>query len=749
MPITTTHQQDTALFVAAFFDEMVRWGVCEVVVSPGSRSTALAMAAYELEQRRPQDLRVYVDIDERGAAFLGLGLAKASGRPVALVCTSGTALANYYPAVIEAETSRVPLIVLSGDRPPQLQGLGAPQTTDQLKAYGSHVRSFRAMPTPRGRDRDIAFARQAAREAVLAALGPTATLAPYREPAPVKEGLREPATTGALDGTDAAVAAASLGKHAAPSADSGVPALSTDPARTVALSMDSASAVALSTDPGATVAMPATLAVTASADVSAWGIADGHAATAAEEPERPQPVFYNEAGDIVNYNPNLQVASRACMHLAGPVHVNFPFDAPLKPDFAGADLQAMQRAAHDCFALGARNASIAPKDGALLDLGPLVGPAGTLPPSSIEAIERLLWKRPSLVLAGEGSCETVAEAEEILAWARKLSLPVLADPLSGLRSIDDPLIIDNYDNLCARADCPVPEVVIRFGRYPVSKSATALLERVRPVSLTVDVAETRDFNAATDVFVGTTPLGFVRSGWRAEGRKAQHRFADAWVALNDEARLRILAVEWDGVATHDSEATEGAYVRSLLELAPEGSCLFSANSMSIRAVDTFYVKDGKPLAVMANRGQNGIDGVVSTAVGAAQHFAQTTFLTGDFTLLHDLSGLALQREMLLQRRGSAETPSLVIVLLNNNGGAIFDMLPQASADPYFERLFLAPQDVRFTEAAAAFGIPSASVHTVGAFRSAYEQFLGTPGISLIEVALPLRGVRDRYAPYQR
>ncbi|MEE0582596.1 MAG: thiamine pyrophosphate-binding protein, partial [Adlercreutzia sp.] len=180
MPITTTHQQDTALFVAAFFDEMVRWGVCEVVVSPGSRSTALAMAAYELEQRRPQDLRVYVDIDERGAAFLGLGLAKASGRPVALVCTSGTALANYYPAVIEAETSRVPLIVLSGDRPPQLQGLGAPQTTDQLKAYGNHVRSFRAMPTPRGRDRDIAFARQAAREAVLAALGPTATLAPYR-----------------------------------------------------------------------------------------------------------------------------------------------------------------------------------------------------------------------------------------------------------------------------------------------------------------------------------------------------------------------------------------------------------------------------------------------------------------------------------------------------------------------------------------------------------------------------------------
>ena len=201
------------------------------------------------------------------------------------------------------------------------------------------------------------------------------------------------------------------------------------------------------------------------------------------------------------------------------------------------------------------------------------------------------------------------------------------------------------------------------------------------------------------------------------------------------------------MATHDSEAVEGAYVRSLLELAPEGSCLFSANSMSIRAVDTFYVKDGKPLAVMANRGQNGIDGVVSTAVGAAQHFAQTTFLTGDFTLLHDLSGLALQREMLLQRRGPEGTPSLVIVLLNNNGGAIFDMLPQASDDPYFERLFLTPQDVEFGAAAQAFGVPHRLVETVAEFDAAYDEALGVPGISLVEVRVPLEGLPERYAPY--
>ena len=121
-----THSQVTALWTASFFDELVRCGVRAAVVSPGSRSTPLAMAAYELSCRRPADLRVFVDVDERGAAFLGLGMAKASGRPVVLICTSGTATANYYPAVIEAETSRVPLIALTGDRPPRLQGLGAP-----------------------------------------------------------------------------------------------------------------------------------------------------------------------------------------------------------------------------------------------------------------------------------------------------------------------------------------------------------------------------------------------------------------------------------------------------------------------------------------------------------------------------------------------------------------------------------------------------------------------------------------------
>ena len=151
--------------------------------------------------------------------------------------------------------------------------------------------------------------------------------------------------------------------------------------------------------------------------------------------------------------------------------------------------------------------------------------------------------------------------------------------------------------------------------------------------------------------------------------------------------------------------------------------------------------------MLCNRGLNGIDGTVSTALGAAQRFAQTTFVTGDLTLLHDLNALALQRELRVQREVGGPAPSIVIVLLNNDGGGIFDMLPQKSEDPYFERLFLTPQEVDFQAAAQAFAVPYRRADSVAAFDEAYSELLGTPGISLIEVRVPLSGLKDRYAPY--
>ncbi|MHB1876366.1 MAG: 2-succinyl-5-enolpyruvyl-6-hydroxy-3-cyclohexene-1-carboxylic-acid synthase [Streptosporangiaceae bacterium] len=129
----------TAL-ATAVVDELIRCGLRDAVLAPGSRSAPLAM---ELHRRSlAGDLRLHVRIDERSASFLALGLAKSGGRPVVVTCTSGTAAAHFHAAVIEADESAVPLLVLTADRPPELRGTGANQTIDQLKLYGSAVRWF-------------------------------------------------------------------------------------------------------------------------------------------------------------------------------------------------------------------------------------------------------------------------------------------------------------------------------------------------------------------------------------------------------------------------------------------------------------------------------------------------------------------------------------------------------------------------------------------------------------------------------
>ena len=148
-----------------FWAELVACGVTDVVVSPGSRSTPLAVAA-----RNQEGLRVTVQLDERVGGFCALGMAKASGRPVALVCTSGTAAANYLPAVVEAHHSGVPLVVCTADRPPELRDAGAGQTIDQVKLYGDHVRWY--AETPCDFDDPDYFARLAVRAATTAGAGP-------------------------------------------------------------------------------------------------------------------------------------------------------------------------------------------------------------------------------------------------------------------------------------------------------------------------------------------------------------------------------------------------------------------------------------------------------------------------------------------------------------------------------------------------------------------------------------------------
>lgn len=180
---------NTAL-ASAFVEELARGGVRRAVVSPGSRSTPLAVALW-----RQPEIEVSVILDERSAAFFALGAAQATGAPVALLCTSGTAAANYHPAICEADDSAVPLVVLTADRPPELRGIGAGQTIDQIKLYGESVRWFCEVGTHQADDDGLLHYRSIACRALAAAGGET-------RPGPVHLNLpwREPLAPLAVDG---------------------------------------------------------------------------------------------------------------------------------------------------------------------------------------------------------------------------------------------------------------------------------------------------------------------------------------------------------------------------------------------------------------------------------------------------------------------------------------------------------------------------------------------------------------------
>ena len=130
---------ESTAIAGVVIDRLLAHGVTDVVLAPGSRSTPLALRLAAAE--RVGAIRLHVRIDERSAAFLAVGIAKVSGQPVAVVCTSGTAVANLAPAVVEAAYSGLPLIVITADRPPELRGVGANQTIDQVGFFGQQVRT--------------------------------------------------------------------------------------------------------------------------------------------------------------------------------------------------------------------------------------------------------------------------------------------------------------------------------------------------------------------------------------------------------------------------------------------------------------------------------------------------------------------------------------------------------------------------------------------------------------------------------
>ena len=185
---------------SAFTEELARCGVKQAVVSPGSRSTPLAVALW-----RQAGIEVTIALDERSAGFFALGAAQASGLPVAVLCTSGTAAANYHPAVAEADLSNVPLIVLTADRPPELRDIGAGQTIDQIKLFGESVRWFCEVGNHDADDAGLLHFRSISCRAFASAAGD-----PRRGPVHLNFPLRDPLAPSPVPGAVSATSAIAL-----------------------------------------------------------------------------------------------------------------------------------------------------------------------------------------------------------------------------------------------------------------------------------------------------------------------------------------------------------------------------------------------------------------------------------------------------------------------------------------------------------------------------------------------------------
>ncbi|SDX23069.1 2-succinyl-5-enolpyruvyl-6-hydroxy-3-cyclohexene-1-carboxylate synthase [Marininema mesophilum] len=557
---------DLTGYTGAFVDELVMSGVTEVIISPGSRSTPLAMV-----MANHPGLNIKMHVDERSAGFFALGLAKASRKPVALLCTSGTAAANYYPAVVEAKLARVPLVVLTSDRPHELRDVGAPQAIDQLGMFGSHVKWFAEMALPEASASMLRYARtMAARATKTASIGP-----------------------------------------------------------------------------------------------------------------------------------------------AGPVHLNFPFREPLVPDVTSQGMftggrRSSKRDFYIHITTGDRKL-----DSFILDEWA----------SELAEVER------GLIICGPQEDPLLGKA--LVHLAESLRWPILADPLSQLRRGEhkNGWVIDSYDAFLRHPvikERAVPEVVIRFGAMPVSKALLLFLGQFRDCrQLVVDPdGGWREPTLSATEMIYSDPDHFAKEVAKrvsAIDPKRQGNWSENLLELDARTRAGMVAssVQIEGLF-------EGRVFTELGKTMPDGSLLFTGNSMPVRDMDSFFTKEGAMVWGMANRGANGIDGVTSTALGAALVQSPTVLVLGDLSFYHDLNGLLAAK---------LHTINITIIVINNGGGGIFSFLPQAKeADQVaFETLFGTPLGLDYEPVITMYGGSFTRISSWEEFHNALQKSMDGKGMHVIEI----------------
>jgi len=410
---------------------------------------------------------------------------------------------------------------------------------------------------------------------------------------------------------------------------------------------------------------------------------------------------------------------------AGPVHLNFPFREPLTPEPV-PDQPLLPVAQRDLAAWQGRpdNASYVEVHNA-----PAGAPTATNLAYLVDLVQRI---RRGLIIVGPNDDPSLAEP--IVRLAQHLGYPILADALSQLRCgvHDQALLLSSYDaflRIDSFVESVQPELVLRFGAMPTSKPVLLYLKRHAACPLLVidGHAGWEEPTQLASKLIHADPAALCQGLLKAlEQHGEELPVSQAWVSRWQEAD-RVTRQTMETAIHNFDELFEGRVFNELADLLPNDTTLYVGNSMPVRDLDTFFHCTGERIRIMGNRGANGIDGVVSSALGASAGAGQnkpTILVVGDLSFFHDLNGLLAAR---------LHNLNLTIVLINNDGGGIFSFLPQAAYPEHFEQLFGTPTGLDFRLAVEMYGGQYQKVENWEQFRKLVSRGLHTGGLQVIEV----------------
>lgn len=664
-----------AMHAGMIVDELVRCGVSRFAVAPGSRSSPLMHAIHAHPHASAT-----IMLDERSLAFWAVGAATATLSPVVIVTTSGTAVANLLPAVVEASCSHVPLLLLTADRPGELQQCGSNQTIDQVKIFGDFVRHACNLPPPEasGSYQPAAVLTQidaAVRHATLATSpGPVHINCQFRDPlAPV-------ATSDDIHAVHS-VNTAPLATWDETSAPYTSHVRMLQMPKLLPLRPKPSDFMRGPLPPPSSNSAALQHAIASADAVSSSGATSPHSSLAWPS---AQPSAWGASADSAVFSSDVSTAASMNFHSA-------------------------HSAGH---------------------------------PSGIaDVLQCLLESQRGVILAGEIRCPQVRSA--VCQVASLLGWPIVADVLSGLRvgTGSEASIAEHSESATGR--CPqvavvhhldtmltddrfkehvAPDCVLQFGEHVVSKRVMQFFaDRARMNGMhwmhVSASPERHDERHAVSCFLQCT-VHELHALLPHTHRPSVHteRFADTLACIDCSISATLhkvfstsTPVDTTTNSPESSSVTEPLVAYTVASHLPPGHCLFAGNSMPIRDLDMFttpqhaqHSPSSPPtpttakLQVMrarmhgalsdtpvaANRGASGIDGVISSAAGFASGLHKpTTLLIGDVSFMHDSNGLMLLRSQ------PPEAP-VTVVLVNNSGGGIFSFLPISSSVPEGTALFL-------------------------------------------------------------